>query len=128
VQRYGSHAITHYFTASEIITKLEVYAVLQCLRKDGHWYCGSCTRLSWNTHKVGVAQKTYLCSMTHGFTCARDPGYFIYFGKAVPQQTPWWQNIIVDTLISIVGIRKRYCFGWKKLPLAQDHTNMPFLF
>jgi len=37
-----------------------------------------------NTKKGEVAQ-THLYSMTCGFTYARGPGYFIYFGRAVPQ-------------------------------------------
>ena len=32
--RYGSRAIMHYFTGSEIITKLKVYVVLQYLCKE----------------------------------------------------------------------------------------------
>ena len=35
VSRYGSHAITRYFTGCEIITELKVYVILQYLCKDG---------------------------------------------------------------------------------------------
>ena len=35
VRRYGSRAITHYFTASEIITEPKVCVILRYLRKDG---------------------------------------------------------------------------------------------
>jgi len=81
VQQYGSCAITHYFTTSEIITKLEVYVVLQCSGKDG------CDMAGHSLGQVGRPQKQWIStnkrifitnvSMT-GFARARDPG------RAVP--------------------------------------------
>ena len=44
VRQYGSRAIAHDFTGSEIITKPKVYVVLQYLRKEDSQDCAGSTR------------------------------------------------------------------------------------
>jgi len=119
VLRYGSCAIMHYFTASEII-KPEVYMVLQCSHKDGidsvGHACNQIGRPQKYIEEWSSANKCICISLTQHLLSWEIYG---------------WQTILIiaDTLISIVAIRKCYSSGWESClgSKSDKHTNFTLI-
>ena len=122
VRRYGSHAITCYFTASEITNQRLTWFYSIRIKMAVNILVMHMPKLEnhGNTKKSGVTQTNIsVFLMKH-----------LLSGESYIRRTPWWQNILntADNLISIVGIRKCYHFRWKKLPWLKIRRTCHFYF